>query len=89
MQQVAGQGRENVWKPALAEIEEALVPAFVIEELDDGRYTVFFPSVPTPLAGAVYILERGRVHLLDIPFTQAIKAISRWGQGSKELGSHA
>jgi len=25
------------------------------------------------------------VHPLDVPFTQAIKAISRWGSGSKEL----
>jgi len=68
-----------------ADIEDALVPAFVIEELDDGRLTVFVPSVPTPLAGAVYILARTRVHLLDIPFTQAIKSISRWGSGSKDL----
>ena len=84
-QQLAGESRENIWKPALAEIEEALVPAFIIEEFDDGRYTVFVPSVPTPLAGAVYILEHARVHPLDVPFTQAIKVISRWGQGSKEL----
>ena len=84
-QRLVGEDRENVWKPALAEIEEALVPAFIIEEFDDGRYTVFVPSVPTPLAGAVYILERGRVHPIDVPFTQAIKVISRWGQGSKEL----
>ena len=59
-------GRDNVWKPALAEIEEALVPAFIIEELEDGRYTVFVASVPTPLAGAVYILNRERVHPLNI-----------------------
>ena len=32
-----------------------VVPAFIIEELDDGRLTVFVPSVPTPLAGAVYV----------------------------------
>jgi len=57
-QRLVGEDRENVWKPALVEIEEALVPAFIIEEFDDGRYTVFVPSVPTPLAGAVYILER-------------------------------
>jgi hypothetical protein len=75
------------WKPALAEIEEALAPAFIIEELEDGRYTVFVPSVPTPFAGAVYILERERVHPLDIPFTQAVKVVSRWGQGSKELAA--
>jgi len=84
-QQVAGEGRENVWKPALVEIEEALVPAFIIEEFEDGRFTVFVPSVPTPLAGAVYILTRERVHPLDVPFTQAIKTVSRWGSGSKDL----
>jgi uncharacterized membrane protein len=84
-QQLAGKGQEKVWKPALAEIEEALVPAFTIEELDDGRFTVFVPSVPTPLSGAVYILDRERVHPLDVPFTQAIKTVSRWGSGSGEL----
>ena len=84
-QRLAGEGRESAWKPALVEIEEALVPAFIIEELEDGRFTVFVPSVPTPLAGAVYILSRERVHALDVPFTQAISSISRWGSGSKDL----
>jgi len=84
-QRLAGKSEENVWKPALAEIEDALVPAFIVEELDDGRFTIFVPSVPTPFAGAVYILSRDRVHPVDIPFTQAIKSISRWGSGSKDL----
>jgi hypothetical protein len=39
-QQLTGQGQEKVWKPALVEVEE----------LEDGRVTVFVPSVPTPLA---------------------------------------
>ena len=84
-QQLAGKTQDQAWKPALAEIEEALVPAFIIEELDDGRFTVFVPSVPTPLAGAIYILTPDRVHPLSIPFTQAIQAVSRWGSGSKDL----
>ena len=84
-QRMAGESEETAWKPALAEIEEALVPAFIIEELDDGRLTVFVPSVPTPFAGAIYILSPDRVHPLDVPFTQAVKAISRWGSGSKDL----
>jgi hypothetical protein len=67
------------------EIEEALVPAFIIEEFEDGRYTVFVPSIPTPLAGAVYILDRKRVHPLDVPFTAALRTISKWGSGSREL----
>ena len=84
-QRVAGDSDEATWTPALAEIEDALVPAFIIEEHDDGRYTVFVPSIPTPLAGAVYILQRDRVHVLDVPFTQAIQSVSRWGSGSKAL----
>ena len=84
-QRLANDGDATAWKPALVDLEDALVPAFIIEELTDGRLTVFVPSVPTPLAGAVYILTPERVHPLDIPFTQAIRSVSRWGSGSKDL----
>ena len=83
--QMVGQGKENVWKPAFVEIEDALVPGFIIEEHEDDRFTVFVPSVPTPFAGAVYVLGRERVHPLEIPFTQAMKPLSRWGAGCKDL----
>jgi uncharacterized membrane protein len=36
-QQLTGKAQDRAWKPALAEIEEALVPAFIIEEHEDGR----------------------------------------------------
>lgn len=84
-QRLAGDSEEGAWTAALVEIEEALVPAFIIETLDDGRFTVFVPSVPTPFAGAVYILTADRVHIIDVPFTHAVRTISRWGSGSKEL----
>lgn len=84
-QQVAGQSIESIWKAALIEIEDALVPAFIIEELEDGRYTVFVPSIPTPFAGAVYILDRQRVHPVHVPFTDAVRVVSKWGSGAKDL----
>jgi uncharacterized membrane protein len=84
-QRLSGASEETAWTPALIELEDALVPAFIIETLDDGRLTVFVPSVPTPLAGAVYVLSADRVHILDVPFTQAIRSISRWGSGSSDL----
>jgi uncharacterized membrane protein len=84
-QRLAGDGEEATWTPALVEIEDALVPGFVIEAIDDGRLAVFVPSIPTPFAGAVYILGPERVHVLDVPFTQAIRSVSRWGAGSKDL----
>ena len=84
-QRLAGDSEESAWQPALVEIEEALVPAFIIEVLSDGRYTVFVPSIPTPFAGAVYVLAGERVHAVDVPFTQAIRTISRWGSGAGDL----
>jgi uncharacterized membrane protein len=83
--QLAGEDRDGTWKPALVEIEEALVPAFIVEEIGDGRFAVFVPSVPTPLAGSIYILTPERVHPLNIPITFALKTISRWGSGSRDL----
>jgi uncharacterized membrane protein len=83
--QLSGQSEEHAWQPALAEIEEALVPAFIVEELDGGRYTVFVPAAPTPLTGSIYILTADRVHPLNVPFTHAIKVLTHWGSGSQEL----
>jgi uncharacterized membrane protein len=84
-QQLAGRSDDKVWKPALAEFDDGLVPAFIIEESDDGPYTVFVPSIPTPLAGAVYILDRRRVHPVDVPFSDALKVVSHWGSGARAL----
>ena len=82
---LAGDTEQEAWKPALVEIEDALVPAFIIEEHDDGQYTIFVPSVPTPFAGAVYVISgsagtRRRCslhpgHPVDFPL----------GRGSREL----
>ena len=83
-QQLVGEGREDTWKPVLAEIEDALVPAFIIEELEDGRCTVFVPSVPSPFAGAVYVLSSERVHPVNATFLQTFQVLSRWGSGSKD-----
>lgn len=83
--QMAGVTGQTVWKPALVEMEEGLVLAFIVEEFEDGRYTVFVPSIPTPFAGAVYVFEARRVHPVDVPFSDALRAVSQWGAGAKAL----
>lgn len=80
-----GRGDEPTFAPALVEIEEALVPALIVERLDDGSFTVLVPSVPTPMAGALYILPPERVHPVDVPFTSALKVFSKWGAGAGEF----
>jgi uncharacterized membrane protein len=82
---VTGTSEDSTFAVALVEIEEALVPAFIVEELKDGSFTVFVPSVPTPAAGSVYILPPDRVHRVDVPFTTAVAVISKWGAGSGAL----
>ena len=82
---LAGKGEEQTLQPALVEIEEALVPALIVEELEDGSYTVLVPSAPTPMAGSVYILPRDRVHPVDIPLAKAIGVFSKWGTGAGEF----
>jgi uncharacterized membrane protein len=82
---VTGQADEPGFAPALAEIEEALVPALIVEKLEDGSYTVLVPSVPTPMAGAIYILPPERVHPVDVPFTVALKVFSKWGAGAGDF----
>jgi uncharacterized membrane protein len=82
---MAGRSQDETFAPALVEIEDALVPAFIVDELEDGRYTVFVPSVPTPAAGAVYILARERVHPVAVPLATAVGVISKWGTGAGQL----
>jgi uncharacterized membrane protein len=61
------------------------MPALIIEELQGGSYTVFVPSVPTPIAGALYILSPERVHPVDVPMTVPLKVFSKWGAGAGEF----
>jgi uncharacterized membrane protein len=82
---LTGRSEEHTLQPALVEIEEALVPALIVEELDDGSYTVLVPSAPTPMAGSIYILPRDRVHPVDIPLTKAIGVFTKWGTGAGEF----
>lgn len=82
---LAGEQENDSWAVAMVEIEEALVPAFVVEKLDDGRYTVFVPSVPTPAAGSIYVLPPERVHLVDVPLTDALRCITKWGAGTGKM----
>ena len=83
--QLAGKKDEESFQPALVEIEEALVPAFIIEKHTDGQFTVFVSSSPTPMAGAIYILSPERVHPVDVPLRKAMVCVTKWGAGAAEM----
>jgi hypothetical protein len=56
---LVGQEEGTRFSAALAVIEDALVPAFIVEEHEDGRYTVFVPAVPTFGVGGRLCHARG------------------------------
>ncbi len=72
-------------QPALAQIEEALCPALLMDRFADGRVLVFVPGTPAPMSGALYILDADRVRPLDTPLMPFLKAISSWGLGLRAL----
>jgi uncharacterized membrane protein len=84
-QRMAGRREDHAMAPAFATFEGALVPAFIIEEHRDGHYTVFVPAAPTPGVGAVYILPRERVHIVDVPFHRMVACVSNWGTNLRDL----
>jgi uncharacterized membrane protein len=85
MTRLSGDEGAEGFMPALVELEDALVPALIVEELPDGQFVVLVPSVPTPVAGALYILPAARVHAVSVPLTQLFKVYSKWGEGAGEL----
>ncbi len=70
---------------ALGETNQALAPAFLIEKHENGYYTIFIPTVPTPTIGNIYIIPENRVFPVNIPFLDMVKFISRWGEASPQL----
>jgi uncharacterized membrane protein len=81
-------GREGTeFAPALVDLygSEARVIALIMEELEDGRLTIFVPISPTSTLGQVYILPAARVEKLPARFLHVVNTLSQWGMESKKL----
>ena len=76
--QLAGEKAEQLFQPAL-------VSAFIVEKHSDGQFTMFVSSSPTPMAGAIYILQPERVHPVDLPLRKAMVCVTKWGAGAAEM----
>jgi uncharacterized membrane protein len=59
--------------------------AFITDEHEDGRTTVFVPTGPNPTSGNIYHLNSDQVFPIDIPVEDAIRTIIGVGNGSRKL----
>lgn len=84
--QFADLDQREGFKSCLVDVEDgSLSPAFLMERHDDGRCTVFIPSAPTPMAGAILIMPGHRVHPIEVPVGTVLACVSKWGTGTGEL----
>jgi uncharacterized membrane protein len=61
---------------------ESLVLAFIIEEHNNGDFTIFIPAVPTPNIGRIEYVHADRVRKLDVPASSVANSMMQWGVGS-------
>ena len=59
--------------------------AYVIEDHGDGHLTVLVPWAPTAFSGAVKVVDRDRVEMLDANLGDVSKVLSLWGMGTQDL----
>ena len=70
---------------AIATIRDYEVFAFIVEKHENGDYTVFVPTAPTPTMGTIYFLKWEKIRKLDVPLAAGVDCIMQWGVGSKSL----
>ena len=64
---------------------ERRVTAFVTEKHSDGGYSVFVPTAPSPMSGAVYHLPGKWVTIVDISVEQVMQTFISCGAGSEKV----
>jgi len=83
--EMAGRQYEAGLNYALAWIEECWQPALVMEELENGWLVVFVPLVPNVFSGTLFYLPPDRVKRIETTSTEVLKAMARFGVGSRAL----
>ena len=75
------------YKPALVQLGPpgTAVIGFVMDENDNDTITVFVPSVPALTVGALHIVERSRVTLLEVNHLDIVNCITEWGMDSSKI----
>jgi len=77
---------EDSFKPALLENGAGdLEPVYVIEDRGRPRVVVLVPWAPTAFAGSVKLVQRERVHYLNVTLDEFSLSLTHLGTGMSEL----
>jgi uncharacterized membrane protein len=81
-------GDEGIeFAPALLDLygSEARALGFIIEEYEEGKFTVFVPIAPTPTLGQVFLVPGPRVQKLEAKFVDVVNSLTQWGIESNKF----
>ena len=82
---ISGDDSMAAFSPAMVEIEDALVPAIIIEELPDGQLCGVGALGADAGGRRLVCLACGRVHRVNVPLRQILSVYGRWGEGTGAL----
>jgi uncharacterized membrane protein len=85
VRRLSGETDETSFQPALVRMDDGLAVGFIVEVVDADRVVVLLPSVPTPAAGNLLVVEASRVQAIDVPFTTAFQVFAKWGSGTAAI----
>jgi uncharacterized membrane protein len=81
-------GEEGIeFAPGLVDLygSEARALGLIVEEHEDGKFTVFVPISPMATVGQVFLLPSSRVQRLEAKFVDVVNSLTQWGMESKKL----
>lgn len=67
---------------ALLRLDDGWQIAIVIERCPDSRVVVFVPAAPEALTGSVMIVNADRVQPVNVPISEALRCVKRFGAGA-------
>lgn len=83
---IFGADVDGQFEPALLSLPlDGKVLVFVVERHDDGQYTVFLPSSPTPGIGTIQVVPAERLQHLDAKSSKVFETLSHWGVGTRDV----
>jgi len=81
-------GEEGIeFAPGLMDLygSEARALGFIIEEHENGTFTIFIPLSPMATVGQVFVLPESQVQKLEVKFVDVVNSLTQWGMESKKL----
>jgi uncharacterized membrane protein len=77
---------EESFKPAFLDNGSGdMDPVYVIEDCGRPRVVVLVPWAPTAFAGSIKLVQRERIHYLDVTLDEFSLSLTHLGTGMSEL----